>query len=93
MLDGLKRKLAAGVIGSFVKKMATSPDTQTTALGFAAAAIIAKQVDFNAVLSCTVQSCNYDQVGTLLLAIVVGLLGWRANKQKTTAGEIVKSLF
>jgi hypothetical protein len=93
MFDGLKRKLAAGVIGSAVAKMAASPDTQTTVLGCMAAALIAKQVDFNAILACNLQTCNVDAVGTLLLAIVVGFLGWRTNKRKTTAAEVVKSLF
>jgi hypothetical protein len=70
--------IEAAFIKAFLSKIAKDPDTQTSVLGFIAAALLAcKEVDWSKVLNG-----DPGAIGTLVACVVVALLGWRTNKAK-----------
>jgi hypothetical protein len=73
----MKNWLRGKIAESFVGKVVKDPDLQTTVLGFIGAAMIAKRVDWNAAFGG-----NEDAIATVVLAVVVGIWGWRTNKKK-----------
>jgi hypothetical protein len=70
------------LIVSFLNRLVTNPDTQTSALGITAGAIIAANVDYGKVIAN-----DHGEQGKLLGAVVVGLFGYLTNKPKPKANS------
>jgi hypothetical protein len=71
MLTGMK----ARIIRAFVSSIAKSNDTRTTIMGIVAAALIAVQLDWAALLRG-----DPDQIGMAAGAVVAALWGYWTNK-------------
>jgi hypothetical protein len=71
MLTGVK----ARIIKAFIGSIARSNDTRTTIMGIIAAALIAAQLDWTALLRG-----DPDQIGLAAGAIVAALWGYWTNK-------------
>jgi hypothetical protein len=71
MLTGVK----ARIIKAFVGSIAKSNDTRTTIMGIVAAALIAAQLDWTALLKG-----DPDQIGMAAGAVVAALWGYWTNK-------------
>ncbi len=84
MLDGLKRKVAAGAITSVLKSLATSKDTHTTITGMIAGAVLAVQgLNIDALIAGDPVQIAHAVAGVLVAGI--GLLATKENADgKTT---------
>jgi len=71
MLTGVK----ARIIKAFISSIARSNDTRTTIMGIVAAALIAAQLDWTALLKG-----DPDQIGMAAGAVVAALWGYWTNK-------------
>lgn len=83
MLDSIKGAIAK----SYLNKLATDNDTKTTILGFLAAGIIERKLDFGKLFSG-----DPDQLGNLAFALTVAAIGYYTNKKgkaskSATAGQ------
>lgn len=77
MLDGLKRKIAATAVTSFLKSLATNKDTQTTIAGAIAGAVLAiPGLDMSKVIAG-----DPGQIGHLAAGLGVALIGFLATKE------------
>ncbi len=83
MLDGFKRKIAAVVIGSTLKSLATSKDTRTTITGLIAAAVLASGVDIGKVLEG--DPIQIARAVSAVLLAVIGILATRENADGKTS--------
>jgi len=68
------------VIQTVVDKVAQS-EPRTTGLGFVLSGIVAANIDYNKLVQGDLQ-----QIGNLVAAVVVALLGWFTNHSKLTGG-------
>ncbi len=94
MLDGLKRKVAAGALTSVLRSLATSKDTQTTITGIIAGAVLAVQgLNMEALIAGDPVQIAHVVAGVLVAAI--GLLATKENADgKTTLlGVIAGALY
>ncbi len=89
MLDGLKRKVAAGAITSVLKSLATNKDTQTTITGMIAGAVLAVQgLNMEALIAG--DPVQIAHVVACVLVAGIGLLATKENAEgKTTLLGII----
>ena len=88
-MDGIKRKIGASVLGSVLKSLATSKDTQTTITGIIAGAVLAiPGLDLAALVAG-----DAGQVARVVCGLLVAMIGWMATKHgadgKTTLIGVV----
>lgn len=77
MLDGLKRKLAATAITSFLKSLATDKDTQTSITGIIAGAVLAiPGLDWSKIIAG-----DPGQIAHLASGLLLALIGVFATKE------------
>jgi hypothetical protein len=94
MFDGLKRKVAATAIGSVLRSLAGSKDTQTTIVGVIAAAVLAiPGLDLTALISG-----DAHQIARVAAGLVVVAIGWLATKENkdghtTLLGTVAGGLY
>jgi hypothetical protein len=94
MLDGLKRKIAAGALSSLLKSLATSKDTRSTVTGLIAAAVLAiPGLDLTKLIAG-----DPAQVAHVGSALLVAMIGWLATKPRadgktTLLGTAAGSLY
>jgi hypothetical protein len=94
MLDGLKRKIAATVLGSVLKSLASSPDTRTSITGVIAAVVLAVPgLDLPKLIAG-----DPMQIARVLAGLAVALIGYLATKPQadgkaTLSGAIGGALY
>jgi ABC-type uncharacterized transport system permease subunit len=77
MLDGLKRKVAGGVLASVLKSLATNADTRTSVTGILAGAVLAVHgLNLSALIAGDPQ-----QIALVASSLVVAVLGFVATKE------------
>jgi len=89
MLDGLKRKFAAGALMSVLRSLATSKDTRTTITGMIAAAVLATK-GLNAEQLLAGDPIQVAHAISCVLVAMIGVLATKENADgKTTLLGVV----
>ncbi len=84
MLDSLKLKLAAGVLGAALRSLATDKNTQTNFAGMAAAVVLAVP-GFDVHKLITGDILQIAHVAAALVVWAIGVLTTRAGHEGTTS--------
>jgi primosomal replication protein N len=94
VFDGIKRKVAASVVTSFLKSLATSKDTRTTIVGLIVGAVLALPgLDIEALISG-----DPNQVAKVAAGLGIWAIGFLTTKEnadgKTTlVGTVTGALY